>query len=225
VLTDPQSYLGFASLTATAALSDWLQQVIPQVDRAIRNELGRDVLEKQAGVVEYLAGSGNEVLLLTHTPVQSITEVRVDSAGYAGQGTGFGAATVLTAGVDYYLAPDDPLNNWSRAGMLVRIGSVWPRRSVRYAGQLSGSAAPGLANVKVTYSAGFTADASTPPADLQLAANLVLSQLRAAAKLGQVMQTERLGEYQYQLQPQQLGQAIRAASVEGVLQKYRVLRL
>lgn len=209
-------HMGIAA--ADTSIDAWLNQVIPQVDLAIRNELGREVIEYRAGIVEYLDGNGLQNLYLRHTPVQSITEVRLDHAGYAGQGAGFGSTTVLTAGTDYYLRKDD-VNGWSRAGTLVRINAVWPRRNVRTQGQLTGGWVPGQGNVMVTYVAGYTSSANAAPADLTLAANQVIAQLRSRRTTGMPLQSESLGEYSYSLAAVQ--QALMTGDVPAILARYR----
>ena len=224
-LTSPEAYKTFASVDPTDTTFDAvLNLLIPMVDKAIRNEIERTVIEKTSGIVEYLDGNGLDVVLLRHTPVQAITEVRLDPAGFYGQGTGFGSTTVLAAGVDYAIVPDDPVNNWSLAGKLRRLNGVWPGRMERRPGQLSGVMRPGQGNIKVTYTAGYSAVADKVPADLQLAANLVVSQVRSAAELGFVPGSAHLSEASYSLLSG-VQQAMQTGTVASILARYRRLAI
>lgn len=199
----------------------FLTQVIPEVDTAIRNEIDRQVIEQKPGIVEYLDGNGREQLLLTHTPVQSVAEVREDQAGYWGQNpAGFDSTTILTPGVDYALRPDDPLTGWSRAGILVRINAAWPLRIQQPYDSLARKRIAGLGAVRVTYTAGYTTSPTLAPADLTLAANQVIAQVKASRAAGYLVNSEGLAEYHYSLGTLIQG-FLQTGSVASILAKYR----
>ncbi|HWB13403.1 MAG TPA: hypothetical protein VG826_29530 [Pirellulales bacterium] len=83
-------------------------------------------------------GEGNKLQLM-ELPVRSVASVYEDRQSYGGQRAGaFGAKTLLTAGVHYYIDWETP--GLSKTGHLVRIVSQWP-------------AMP--RTVQVTYTAGY----------------------------------------------------------------------
>lgn len=84
---------------------------------------------------------GADVLQLPQMFVRSITSVYEDVNAKAGQGSNdFPAATLLTAGTEYWLDVDE--TGLSRSGFLIREAGTWSRRP---------------RTIKVTYVAGLTA--------------------------------------------------------------------
>lgn len=222
MLTDPDQYKNFAGITSSD-FDAFLTLFIPQIDAAIRTDLNRPIIEKTMGLIDILPGSGFEELILTHNPVQSVEEVRESESGTYGAGIDpFPVETVKVAGIDYCLRIDDPVTQWSNAGILMRLGGVWRDRSVRPPGKLAAQSRSGMGNVKVTYTAGLTASALPPP-DLSLAANLLVSQVLASRKFSMpmAMTSEGLSEYHYSLaQLIALGMTT-IGTVAGILAKYR----
>jgi len=92
--------------------------LIPQADAIIKGYLGREI--EQATYTEYYSGSGDQVIVLNQTPVQSITSVNEDRDGFYGDGTdAFPASSLLVQGADYVLRKDDATNTEvSKSGIL-----------------------------------------------------------------------------------------------------------
>lgn len=219
MLTSVAQYQTFAGATPPA-MEAFLALVIPEVDAAIRRDLNRPVIEKQTGLVDYLEGNGRQALVLTHNPVHSVESIFVDDSGAWGQGPDAFPPPELVEGVDWALRIDNPVQGWSDAGIVVVLNGVWPRRPTRYPGWLAGNMTPGAGNIKVTYTAGLTASTIYPPADLTLAANLVISQVFASRKFGWPNSSENLAEYSYALQTQ-VQQFLVTGTVPAILARYR----
>jgi len=197
----------------------FLQQSLEAVEATIKKLIDRDI-ESQS-YTDFYCGTGNKILILNEYPVTAVSEVREDDGGYWGSVTdSFGTSTVLTSGVDYSLVLDGR-GSTAGTGRLYRINGVWSSRWEGKRGLLTAGVKPGAGNIRVTYTAGYASNAI--PKDLQLAVWLIVAQIRAARGRGQFLQSERLGEYQYQLA--QLSETfLRAASVEQILARYRRVR-
>lgn len=218
MLTSVAQYQTFAGVVPPA-MESLLALVIPQVDETIRKDINRPVIEKTEGLVDYLEGNGKPAIVLTHNPVHSVQSVYLDDSGAWGQGPDAFPPPELVEGVDWALRIDNPVAGWSNAGILVMLNGVWPRRPTRYPGFLAGNLTPGAGNIKVTYTAGLSSN-STPPADLTLAANLVISQVLASRKFGWPSTSENLAEYSYSLATQ-IQQYLVTGTVAGILARYR----
>lgn len=112
------------------------------------------LLERASGMTTGIRDDGASRFLQLPVPfvrAESL-EVRVDLNAAAGQAAGaFGSATLLTAGVDYYLDMDE--SGLSRSGRLVRIAGGWPAQP---------------RTVRVSYFAGFSAaELDGPYSDLK----------------------------------------------------------
>jgi hypothetical protein len=140
----------------------------------------------------------------------------VDDSAYFGFASGaFGSSTLLTSGEDYAL--DLTAASFSRSGILYRIGSVWPALRVSSGSELVGGEVPGLGNIKVTYTAGY----STTPDDLKLAGILLARVIMlSSSNGGQMVASESLEYYSYSLK----GNADAANdmhSVQAIVNGYR----
>lgn len=99
------------------------------------------ITDVTATKVIWLGKRNPERLCLKNIPVRSITEIREDYDGQAGQGSGtFPSSSILTANTDYYLDLDS--SGMCRSGFVYRGNSAWPITERA---------------VKVTYVAGYTA--------------------------------------------------------------------
>lgn len=234
LLTTPAIYKNWQQGTglfplgiSDSSLDAFLSIVCPEVDAAIRNELNRFVIEQTTPIVEFPNGTGTPSLYLRCIPVQAIIEVRVQPTSFPGGDWGqapnsFDSTTILQPGC-YAIAIDDPINQWSRIGRLVRTnGGVWPGIFYTPYNRLSMQQAPGDGNIMVTYTAGLTNNPSTVPFDLQLAANLMISQIRVSRLYGYVPTSEGLAEYHYSL-GKVIAQILQAGTVAAILAKYKVL--
>ena len=120
-------------------------------------------------------------------------QVFVDEGGYYGAASGaFNAGTTaLTYGTDFTVQWDQE-DGTSRSGIVVRIGDVWPKPSVRQRGYLSPYVWDDTGSVKVVYTAGHTVD--TIPAQLRMAAKLLVARLRYLFPLGMELGSESYEE-------------------------------
>ncbi len=221
----------------TSAEDDRLAELIRAGGAAMERELGRRLLRDD--YVEYYHGNGRHALALRNRPVWSVTSVKVDATGYAGQGTDpFASTTALTAGTDYYLDYDGEdagvsspaystgymtTQPMASSGLLYRIRDVWPRvNRWREWGLLTGEGnPPPRGNIKVTYEGGFT----ELPADLAYALCLGVGQMRLFLKRGMMPQSERIGDYSYTLWTQAMvagpANPFVLATVNDTLARYR----
>ncbi|WP_298865105.1 hypothetical protein [uncultured Gimesia sp.] len=186
-----KTLLGISDTSLDAAID----LMIPQADAIIKGYLQRNI--EQAIYTEYYSGSGDKVLLLNQTPVQSITSVHLDSDGYYGDGTdAFPTSSVLVEGTDFVLQKDDATNTEvSKSGIVYHTGKGWPRPSSRLQGQLTSAPGIGIGNIKVVYVAGW----ATVPSDIQFAANkLVISMVQSMDHGGRV-ESESIEDYSYTL--------------------------
>jgi len=176
--TEEDKKLSFLNEWVSAWLEEWL---------------GRPGMTYKART-EYYAGTGTQVLCLNSRPVYTTPTIQVfvDPSGYYGQPDGaFDSTTELTYGTDFCLKAerDDGLGY---GGLLVRINDYWTRPTVRSAGLLSPYIGPAFGNVKVVYTAGYTVD--TFPAQLRMAANILVARLRYLLPLGMELTSESYEE-------------------------------
>ncbi len=150
---------------------------------------------EQATYTEYHQGTGTSFFRARQRLVQSITSIYLDYKGYYGQGTDspFAAATLLTAGLDYALVPDQPDGTSSRSGLIQRINGTWPATWQYRRGLLNPAVIPGLGNVKITYVGGF----ATVPPEIELAANKLIALIRREAGVGAALTGESYEGYSY----------------------------
>lgn len=188
-----------AMLNVTTTSQDaWLAALQAGAERNIKNYCKRDL--EEATNTEYYSGSGQKVLVLRQTPVQSITSIYLDHYGNFGYSAGaFPASTLLTAGIDYELGLDgsDGSTPVSLSGIVYRTNTVWPEVGRFYTpGKLTSTDGPNFGNVKVTYVSGY----HVIPDDLQYAVTLLVSQMKNTVKFGGIpLESERIGDYSYRL--------------------------
>jgi hypothetical protein len=168
---------------------------------------------EQATVVEYYCGTGTRAIALRRRPVLSVTEVRYDPKAYWGNlATSFDSTSVLAKGDDWALDTND-------TGLLVRVTGDWPeypRRREWF--RLARDLAPNFGDVKVTYTGGY----DPVPADVKLAAAMLVTRSAQLLQFGGPLESERLGEWSYTiLNPRHPGTAPDLASVRALLAKYR----
>lgn len=199
-----------------SSLDDVIDMLILQADSMIKGYLHREI--EETVYTEYYSGSGDQVLQLNQTPVQSITSVHEDRNGYYGEGEdAFPTSSALVAGTDFVLRKDDATNTEvSRNGILYRIGKVWPRPYSRLRGQLVSAPGLGIGNIKVVYVAGWAA----VPSDITFAANkLVTSMLQSRSLQGRI-ESENIEDYSYTLSSAD-DEAKMLDSVKGSLARYK----
>lgn len=176
-------------LILNSCISDWFTEI-----------LNRDIFYKVR--TQYYNGTGTQKLVLKNRPVYPTTgpssllpftaiSVTYDQNGFYGEGQGSFSSTPsnipFTLGSDYLLQLDcDPGNTGtdyaSRSAVLLRINDYWLKPVSRQVGLLSPFVTTDTGSYKVTYSAGYTVD--NLPAQIIMAANLVVAKLRYIWPLG-----------------------------------------
>ena len=134
--------------------------------------------------------------------------------------TGFSNSTILVQGQDYAMRPDDPITGWSRRGQIVRLNGYWASQQQRAFERLARKRIDAFGAVKVTYTAGLSTDPNIAPLDLQLAANLLISQIKLSRLYGFLTTSEGLAEYHYQL-GQLLHGFMQIGTVQAIVGKYK----
>lgn len=176
-----KDYLGLTSTSEDAQLHGFLDATEEAIERFCRRKF------KSAAYTEYHDGHGLKNLFLEQRPVTAITGVWVDDDGYYGTGSSpFPSSDQWTSGTDFALKRSD--QSEKNAGCLVALRGLglgngyWPK---------------GDGNIKVTYTAGYTAI----PEDLILAIHLLASQVRNAAEKGipGALKSETQGRYSYEI--------------------------
>ncbi len=166
---------------------------IEQASEWIHQLLGREDLGYKERT-EYYDGTNTPKLLLKARPVFTSPTIRVwaDQSAYYGSADGaFADDTELTYGEDFCLKIDQS-DGTSRCGILQRIQGSWQRQMYRQGGLLSSYVGASPGSIKVTYTAGFTPD--TTPAELRLAANLLVAKMRFLFPLGMEIGSESYEE-------------------------------
>lgn len=175
---------------------------------------------ESASYTEYLDGNGTRHLALRRRPVTAVTSVEVAQFGSYGQGNE-SPYVAWTAGVDWALeyTATGPANS-SKTGVLVRLKGNWPEhRSAVRDGTLAWERVPGLGNVRVVYTAGYT----TIPDDLQLAVAEICGYLFRTSYRGGRDYGERLGDHSYMVPMARIREAPELGSVRQILTRYREL--
>lgn len=173
-----------------------LNFIIPQAIEWIEEVLGRKLQYKTR--TEYYNGTNNPKLCLRARPVfatvpDPYTDLTVwhDPDGYWGSGDDAFSEDPLTYGTDYALKIDSD-DGSSRCGVLVRINGVWEKPAYRQAGYLSAFVGEDKGSIKVTYTAGYTAD--TVPGALRMAASFLVIRIRRLFPLGYELSSESYEE-------------------------------
>src|ERR1700724_2442686 len=131
---------------------------------------------------------------IANPATQSPPQVYYDSGAYYGsaQGAWTSQDALMTYGVDFCLQLDQSDGITSRCAILNRIGNYWLRPSARAAGLLSPFYTFDTGSYRVTYTAGMTVNQL--PAQLRLAADLLVSRLRWIIPTGQEVSNESYEE-------------------------------
>jgi hypothetical protein len=182
----------------------YLTQLLAGLEPAVLRWLNRLNIER-ATVTEYLNGGGRKYLPLKRRPVISVASVNEDIFGYGGQNPdGFGASSLLEAGVDYWTKNLE--ESESNPGMLVRVGTNW---------------ADAEGAVKVVYTSGY----ATVPADIAMAIHLLAGLLRNAGDKGGPIQAETIGSYSYSMLAGSPGSSAEMMQVQSLLAPYREIAI
>jgi hypothetical protein len=154
-LSDMKAALGITGTDATRDAA--LTVLLAQTEAAIK-KLCRPFLFEAATFTDVILDApwNAQDLYLPATPVRSITSLYY-SADARGVVANFTSDHLLTAGEDYQLVIDDPVNTWSRHGRVRRLArSLWGAGTIRPYTRLAFGPTDAQASVKVTFVAGCT---------------------------------------------------------------------
>jgi hypothetical protein len=207
ILETVKSGLGITGVTEDTRLL----VLIDSCWAAIVQHCGRDFIQRtypgagaaSSGDSGYYRGNGRRELLLRQRPVTAMTSVYERQTGYWGDnpdGT-FDSSNLLVLGTDYDLDWDGCLpgttTRCSYSGRLIRLNSTWANLSTYRPGMITPEPFLGLGNIKVAYTAGFTAP--TVPADIKLALTKLVAQERRTLDKGGNVQSESWEDYSYSM--------------------------
>lgn len=174
-VADLKTYLGITS----ASEDTFLALLVSGVDAAVKRYLNREI-ESATYTGEVYDGSGGMSLFLEEFPVTAISEVKVSDDFFGGYDNTTGAFEsanlVWVRNTDYIVRRLDESER--NVGELISTRGVWPE---------------GVANVRVTYTAGYT----TVPQAIQQACFLICKELRQSRDASGNLKSETLGDYSY----------------------------
>ena len=219
-LTNLAELYGYIGETSTSdADAKMYLGLLTAAESAVKRICGRQFVRQT--VTEFLDGNGLQAVSLRETPVQSITSVYLDTAGYYGQGDSspFSASTLLTSGSDYFLKIDNNLGT-SDCGLLFRTTRVWPANNnyVQYnlTPRITPVNGPCFGCIKVVYSGGY----GLIPEDLKMAIYQIVQDRRGAISQGEKLTSESFENYAYSLGTPD-NELMRIGSVGRILNSYR----
>lgn len=201
-----KDYLGLTSTSEDAQLRSFLDGVESAIERWCKRTF------RSASYTEYYDGNGDRILTLDQRPLTAVSGVWVDQEGYYGTTANAfqGSNDQWTSGVDFAA---------KRTDQSEKNGSILV--ALRGLGYSPGFWPCGEGNIKVTYTAGYTAI----PDDLILAIHLLASAIRTNAENGVAgaIKSETQGRYAYELMSGQdadsSGQEI--VQARSILKQYR----
>lgn len=219
-----QSYLGLPATTNPSQFQAFLDTAAQVAcDWCDRRFL-------QQTYTEVYSGNNTSNLLLKQTPVTNIASLYLDAGAFYGSVAGaFAASTLLTDGVDYALTFDGYLGSTneesadttlaSLTGIVKRIGSVWPGSITYVPGQLISQLTPGVGNIQVTYTAGWTVN--TMPMTLRAAICNLAKVIQRSAPFGGQLGSESWQGYSYSLLNGNSGRFPELGTTRQMLGRYR----
>lgn len=201
-----------------AALDGWCAGVDAAVKRVIAPFLPEPVTISNL----VLDAPVDDKLDLPAVPVRSITSLWYNPDA-DGDPSAFTADNLLTQYTDYWLPVDDPMNNWSRSGRVLRRSQAsWGVEWRRPFDRLARRTDPNRGALKVTFAAGPL----TPPEDIVSAACLAVSMLFERRKTGVALASESLTGYSYSAAgPFTAVGAVQSPDVMSLLSKYMTVHV
>jgi hypothetical protein len=177
------------------------------------------------GDAGYYCGNGRKKLVLRQRPITAVSAVYLDTTGRFDQNPdgAFASSTLLVAGTDYLIPWDGCLPGTStkccRAGIIERIGTVWPGTYAWTPGRLTAQTLPAQGNIKIAYTAGWPA--SSIPTPIRGAICQIAASIRRNAKIGGNINSESQGAYSYSLFGPIANQWPEIGSIRGMLSTFK----
>lgn len=191
-ISDVKTFLGITSSGFDAVLTALLASAEARINTICNRPRGFGEI---LAVEELFAGENSDRLVLTYTPIATITKIEL---------VGYNGATVLIDPAGYTFNPDDGVVGFRSSffGRVVYPGGYGINDNLPASG--GRRAIPGFSdgfrNVKVTYNGGYSA--ITLPADLSQAAIEYTAGMFQYRQRDPGLQTETLGAYSYGMNPQ-----------------------
>ncbi len=201
-VADLKVFLGIAAEETSE--DDRLNAMLCGVEQFVAKYLGRTL--PSASYTHYFDGHGRRELFLNQRPVTAVSSVKIDPTGYGGHGTdAFDSDSAIALGEDWI--PERSDAGESNRGVLLHLGGGWP---------------VGVQNIKVAYTAGYSAI----PQDVINAVHVLAAEVYTQAGKGGKLQSETLGQYSYSLA---IGNALDGSDAElatarAALAAYREIR-
>lgn len=215
-IVSASTWQSWVNQSVTGGASTSIAAICTAVDAAIKRMLLPYLPESATVTDEILDAPPTRDLILRRRPVRSITSLyyRADADGVAAN---FTSDYLLTAGTDYGLFIDDPVNGWSQSGIVRRLGAVWGCGWYRAPTTLAGRLEPVRGSIKVTYAAGPT----SVPSDIEAAAVLAVSLLYNRKEQGAPFASESWNGRSQSLAGQHLADsALNSPEVLALLRPY-----
>lgn len=200
-LADCKAYLGVTGTSEDAVLTELIVGIEETIAQASGRQRvpGRNPFESVAAT-EYYDGPGRPTLVLRRRPVTVVSAVKVDQAGYYGQGPqAFPSGSAWTVGEHYAVPRLDASEQ--NGGMLISLGGCWPL---------------GTGNVLVTYTAGY----ATIPDDLTLLVHMLANIMYRGLKRGGPIVGETFGKYSYRLLTDSVSKSTDIITARSILSRY-----
>lgn len=224
-----KTYLGITGSSLDPQLQIWIDQanaiVCRYCDREFEYAAYPSASLTGSGDSGYYEGPVGRILALRQYPVIAITSIYRDFTGWWGQNpdSPFAAATLLTAGIDYALKLDGCLpgtsTRCSESGHVFSLTGGWGGRLIHRHGWVTPTFGLGLGNLKVAYTAGYTADQM--PEDLKAACCSIIAWIRRNYDKGGPLQSESQGAYSYSLGSASSADFPEIGTVRQTLAKWR----
>lgn len=219
-LIDPSTWSALSTNTVSGTDAAAVAGFCTAVDAALKRMLRPFLPEPLTVTNAVLDAPVSPRLALPFYPVRSVTSLYL-SENANGVVANFTAADLLTAGTDYVLEIDDPIDGLSRGGFVRRLNAnwsgTWGGRWVRPATLLGHRLDPTRGAVLVTFLAGPV----SVPADIQAAAAMAVSQMYDRRQRGAPQTSEAWNGYNLALSGQFTADAaIRSPEVMALLRPY-----
>lgn len=211
-------------LLTSSAKDAQIASLLPLADAVMRRYTKRELTE--AEYTEFHSGSGRSTLVLRNRPVltpEAVTDVRVDLGGYFGQApNAFPPSSIQTRGRDWALKLDQ--SGVGTSGLLVRLSTPFSTygRGTLWGGFAGSIWQMGVGNIRVTYTAGYPANAI--PDDLVLAGANLVSLMMRVGRVGVgsgTLTSESVGAYSYSLGNPTPGEPPEITTARQLLSNYR----
>lgn len=209
------TYASYTNTSYSGGDATAITAICAAVDVAIK-KLIRPFLPEDTTVTNLICDAPvSNVLCLPAYPVRSITSLYL-RYGASGDASAFTSDDLLTQYTQYYM-PIDPIDGFSRRGLVYRRGaSIWGHEMRYPLGRLAPQVDPNRGAIKATLVCGPT----SVPADIVQAAVLAVSLIFARKKSGAPVTSASLNGGSYSLAAPLVTAVVESPDVLGFLRPY-----